>query len=123
MTFTGRTGTALLAALIVSLCVNLLLGGLMVGGRWHGDHGRWRSPEAFLERFPEEARPIVKGVFDAHKADFDAHRDQVQEAREKVAALMKADVIDRGQLDLALAELQQRTQAMQQFGHQVMIEV
>ena len=35
MTFTGRKGTALLAALIVSLCVNLLLAGVMIGGRWH----------------------------------------------------------------------------------------
>jgi Spy/CpxP family protein refolding chaperone len=125
MTFTGRTGTALLIAVIVSLCLNLLLGGLLVGGRWHdrpwrdGHHGEG----SFLMRFPEEARPIVKGVFDAHKAEFDAHRKQVEEARQKVAELMKADVIDRAQLDLALAELQQRTQTMQQFGHQVMIEV
>ena len=123
MTFTGRTGTALLVALIVSLCLNLLLGGLLIGGRWHGDHGRWRSPEAFLMRFPEEARPIVQGGFDAHKADFDAQRQQVADARQKVAELMKADVIDRAQLDVALAELLQRTQTMQQFGHQVMIEV
>ena len=122
MTFTGRTGTALLVALIVSLCLNLLLGGLLIGGRWHGDHGRWHRGD-FLMRFPEEARPIVKGVFDAHKADFDAHRQEVADARQKVAELMKADVIDRAQLDVALAELQQRTQTMQQFGHQVMIEV
>jgi hypothetical protein len=123
MTFTGRTGTALLVAVIVSLCLNLLLGGLLIGGRWHGDHGRWRSGESFLMRVPEDARPIVKSVFDAHKADFDARRKEVEDARLKVAELMKADVIDRPQLDLALAELQQRTQTMQQFGHQVMVEV
>lgn len=123
MTFTGRTGTALLVAVVVSLCLNLLLGGLLIGGRWHGDHGRWRSGESFLMRVPEDARPIVKSVFDAHKADFDARRKEVEDARLKVAELMKADVIDRPQLDLALAELQQRTQTMQQFGHQVMVEV
>jgi Spy/CpxP family protein refolding chaperone len=125
MTLTGRTGTAVVVAAIVSLCLNLLLAGMMVGGRWHdGPKDHWRSGEgSFLTRFPEEARPIVKGVFDAHKTDFDAHRKQVEEARQKVAELMKAEVIDRPQLDLALAELQQSTQAMQQFGHQVMIEV
>ena len=37
MTLTGRTGTAVLAALIVSLCINLLLVGMMAGGRWHDD--------------------------------------------------------------------------------------
>lgn len=124
MTFTGRTGTALLVAVIVSLCLNLLLGGLLIGGRWHDGPGRhWRSGESFLMRVPEDARPIVKSVFDAHKAEFDAHRQQIADARQKVAELMKADVIDRAQLDLALAELQQRTQTMQQFGHQVMLEV
>ena len=125
MTLTGRTGTAIVVVAIVSLCVNLLLAGMMVGGRWHDGHrGHWRSGEgSFLSRVPEDARPIVKGVFDAHKTEFDAHRKQVGEARQKVAELMKAEVIDQPQLDLALAELQHRTQAMQQFGHQVMIEV
>ncbi len=106
----------------MSLCLNLLLGGLH-DRRPLARRSRPLAPRRFLARVPEEARPIVKGVFDAHKADFDAHRKAVADARQKVAELMKADVIDRAQLDLALAELQQRTQTMQQFGHQVMIEV
>lgn len=125
MTLTGRTGTAVVIAAIVSLCINLLLAGIMVGGRWHDGPGRhgWGGGGGFLAGVPDEARPIIKDVFDSHKADFDARRKQVEDARLKVAELLKADVIDRPQLDLALAELQQRTQEMQQFGHQVLIDV
>ena len=118
MTLTGRTGTAVVAALIVSLCVNLLLAGVMLGGRWH-DGPRHR----FLDSVPEQAKPLVKEVFESHKAEFDKRRDAIRQARMKVADLLKADPIDQAQLDLALAELSQQSQAMRQFGLQVMVEI
>ena len=116
MTFTGRTGTALLAALIVSLCVNLLLAGLVAGAHWHDRGPWWRD-------IPEEARPVMKQVFEAHKAEFDAYREKVQQARQRVADVLKADPVDQAQLDQALSALSQQSQAMQQFGHRVMVEM
>lgn len=116
MTFTGRKGTALLVALIASLCVNLLLAGVMVGGRWHHGGPWWRD-------IPEEARPVMRQAFDAHKAEFDAHRDAVRQARQKVADLLKADPIDQAALDQALAELSQKSQSIQQLGNTMMVEV
>ena len=116
MTFTGRTGTALLAALIVSLCVNLLLAGVMIGGRWHHGGPWWRE-------IPDEVRPVMKQTFEANKAEFDARRDAVQQARQKVADVLKADPIDQAKLDQALAELSQQNQSMEQFTQQVMIQV
>jgi len=116
MTFTGRTGTALLAALIVSLCVNLLLAGVMIGGRWHHGGPWWRE-------IPDEVRPVMKQTFEANKAEFDARRDAVQQARQKVADVLKADPIDQAKLDQALAELSQQNQSMEQFTQQVMVQV
>jgi Spy/CpxP family protein refolding chaperone len=116
MTFTGRSGTALLTAQIVSVCVNLLLAGLMIGGRWHGPGPWWKD-------VPEDARPIMKQAFESHKADFDARRDAVRQARQKVADVLKADPIDQAKLDQALSELTQQSQAMQEFGNTVMVEV
>ena len=116
MTFTGRTGTALLAALIVSLCVNLLLAGVMIGGRWHHDGPWWRQ-------VPEEARPIMKQAFESHKAEFDARRDAAQQARQKVAEILKADPIDQAALDQALADLSQKSQAIRELGNTMMVEV
>jgi Spy/CpxP family protein refolding chaperone len=116
MTFTGRKGTALLVALIVSVCVNLLLAGVMVGGRWHHGGPWWRE-------IPEEARPIMKQAFESHKAEFDARRDAVRQARQKVADILKAEPIDQAALDQALVELSQASQSIQQLGNTMMVEV
>jgi uncharacterized membrane protein len=115
MTFTGRKGTALLVALIVSVCINLLLAGAMVGGRWH--------PSPWWKEIPEDARPIMKQAFDAHKAEFDARRDAVQQARQKVADILKSDPIDQAALDQALADLSQKSEAIRQLGNAMMVEV
>ena len=116
MTFTGRTGTALLTALIVSVCVNLLLAGVMVGGRWHGPGPWWKD-------IPEEARPVMKQAFEAHKAEFDARRDAVRQARQKVADILKADPIDQSALDQSLAELSQQSQSIRELVNTMMVEV
>jgi uncharacterized membrane protein len=116
MTFTGRKGTALLVALIVSVCVNLLLAGVMVGGRWHGGGPWWMN-------VPEEARPIMKQAFEANKAEFDARRDAVRQARQKVADILKADPIDQAALDKALADLSQKSEAIRALGNTMMVEV
>jgi Spy/CpxP family protein refolding chaperone len=116
MTFTGRKGTALLVALIVSVCVNLLLAGVMIGGRWHGPGPWWKD-------IPEEARAVMKQAFDAHKAEFDARRDAVRQARQKVADILKAEPIDQAALDQSLVELSQASQSIQQLGNTMMVEV
>jgi uncharacterized membrane protein len=124
MTLTGRTGTAVFAVLIVSLCINLLLAGAMVGGQWHD--GPRRGPflgGPIMRSVPEDARPLVKEVFDAHKAEFDTHRDAIQQARQNVAELLKADTIDQAQLNQAMNELLQQSQTMRQFGYGVMVEI
>lgn len=121
MTLTGRTGTWVVVAVVVSVCLNLLLAGMLVGGRWHDGHGR--GPFGPMSNMPDEAKSIAKSVFDSHKVEFDSRRDAVQQARMKVAELLKAEPIDQAQLNQALSELLQQSQAMQQFGHQVMIEV
>jgi Spy/CpxP family protein refolding chaperone len=120
MTLTGRSGTVVVVALIASLCVNLLLAGVMLGDRWHGGSSRHHM---FLSNIPEDARPVVKGVFESHRTEFDSHRDAIQQARLKVAELLKAEPIDQAQLDQAVGELMRQSQAMQQFGYQVMVEV
>jgi Spy/CpxP family protein refolding chaperone len=122
MTLTGRTGTVVVVAAIVSLCLNMLLAGVMIGGHWHGGPGR-HGDGPFWTRLPDEARPVVKGVFEAHKAEFDTHRKAVEQAKLKVAELLKADTIDQAQLNQALEDLSRETQAMQQFGHQVLIDI
>jgi hypothetical protein len=72
---------------------------------------------------PEEAQPLVKEIFDANRAEFDAKRAAVDEARQRVAAILQADTIDRAELEIALAGMQQRLGEMFQMGQKVMADV
>lgn len=122
MTLTGRKGTIVVVALIVSVCLNLAAAGLAIGDRWHdrpGRGGMW----GMMRGVPEEAQPLVKEVFDANRAAFDAKRAAVDEARQRVATILQADTIDRAELDVALAGMQQRLGEMFQMGQKVMADV
>lgn len=123
MTLTGRKGTILVVALIASVCLNLALAGVMIGDRWHGSD-RPRGPAGWLMRgMPEEARPVVQGIIDANEAEFEAKRAVVTEARQRVAALLQADTVDRAQLEAALAEMQSQFGEMFRLGQKMMVEV
>ena len=122
MTLTGRKGTIVVVALIVSVCLNLAAAGLMIGHRWHDGPGRggmW----GMMRGVPEEAQPLVKEIFDANRAEFDAKRAAADQARQRVAAILQADTIDRPALDAALADMQQRLGEMFQMGQKVMADV
>ena len=121
MTLTGHKGTIVVVALIVSVCINLAAAGLAIGHRWHDGPGRgmW----GMMRNVPEEAQPLVKEVFDANRAEFDAKRAAADEARQRVAAILQADTIDRAELDIAFAGMQQRLGEMFQMGQKVIGDV
>lgn len=123
MTLSGRKGTIVVVALVASICVNLLLAGMMAGQHWQGGPGRMGMFGGVLRDMPEEARPLVKEVLDANRAEFDARRAAADEARQRVAAVLQADAIDQAQLDAALGEMQLRMADLYQQGQQVMVEV
>jgi Spy/CpxP family protein refolding chaperone len=76
-----------------------------------------------MRGMPDEARPAVQGIIDASQAEFDAKRTGVADARERVAALLQADTVDRAQLEAALAEMQAQMGEMFQLGQKVMVDV
>jgi uncharacterized membrane-anchored protein YhcB (DUF1043 family) len=121
MTFTGRKGTALVVVTVVSICLNLAFAGIMIGGHWDkrsGGPGRW-----LFRSVPEDAKPLVDQALAARQGEFDAQRKAVQEARQKVAELLKADTVDRAQLEAAMAEMSDRFRDMSQIGRQALIDV
>lgn len=124
MTFTGRKGTALMVVTVLSICLNLAFAGMAIGERWHGWDSRNGGPGRWLFRsVPEDARDLVDQALAAHQADFDAKRKAVQDARLKVAELLKADTLDRVQLEAAMAEVSRRFREMAQLGQQVLLDV
>lgn len=123
MTLTGPKGTVVVVALIVSVCLNLALAGVMIGHRWQSWDGP-RGPSAWLMRgMPEEARPMVKEIIDANQAEFEAKRAMVAETRQRIAALLQDDAVDQAQLEAALGQMQSQMQEMFQLGQTLMVQV
>jgi hypothetical protein len=121
MTFTGRKGTALVVVTVVSLCINLAFAGVMIGQQWDqrgGGPGRW-----LFRSVPEDAKPLVDQALAARQGEFEAKRAAVQEARQKVAELLKADTVNRAELEAAMAEMSQRFREMAQTGQQALLDV
>jgi Spy/CpxP family protein refolding chaperone len=123
MTLTGRKGTVVVVALIASVCLNLALAGVMVGHRWHGGPGRMGMFGGQMRDVPEAAQPLVKDIFEANRPEFEAKREAVDQARQRLATALQADTIDQAQLDAALGEMQLRMTELYQLGQKVMVDV
>ena len=99
-------------ALLVSIGVNVLLAGIVIG-RWvdHGPHGDGISRfdrEAAREALSPEARAIADAVWERHKPGLRDKFKAVKAARNAVEALLRADEVDRATLEAAQAEMTAR---------------
>jgi uncharacterized membrane protein len=117
-----------LILLIVSLGLNLFLGGLMAGRWFAGPHHR-QSPMAAAERGPAgEPNRILQrmaaSVPPEHRGAFEAaiakHRDRIvqaasqsREAREQVRDALRQEPLDRTALDRAFENVRVRNMALQ----------
>jgi len=131
MTFSGPGAKWLIGVAAVSLCVNLLLVGMMAGhwiygpgfGRGPDGGGSRRGMEAMISGLPENLRPLIKQKFDAAKPQFQAAREQIHAARDKVVAAAEADPFDPATFDQAFHDLQQAMDGMGTIAHQTIREI
>ncbi|MDY0882462.1 periplasmic heavy metal sensor [Dongia soli] len=135
MTLSGRSAVIVAVGGIVSLCLNLFLIGLLVGGLWHGPHHGWGSgPVAADDRpsgepskigfmtVPPEIRKELKDVLAPHEAEIDRMRDAMRLARAEVAKQLSADPFDPAAFEQALDTMQQQGQVAQQMMHGLIVE-
>lgn len=125
MTLSRRTAIALGALLVLSLCLNLFVAGLVVarmGGPGRGADAAMARQERFFRSLPEEAQPVVREVFREHRPEISARFARLREARREVATLLRAETLDRGALDAAMAEVRARGAEAQEVLHAAMAE-
>lgn len=146
MTLSGRGALIITIGAVVSLCVNLFLIGLMVGGRWHermppwvaamgsadgrngpGEHpgdrpGEAGRPSGMMSPVPPEIREQMKDILAPHEAEIEQMRKAMRAARLEVAKQLAADPLNQDGLKQALDNLQQQSAAMQQLMHSMMLE-
>jgi uncharacterized membrane protein len=130
MTISGSGAKWLIGVAVVSLCVNLFLVGLMAGHMIYGPglfrggpDGPRRGFDAMIAGVPEDLRPMIKQKFDAAKPQFQAQRDKIRDARDKLATAGKADPFDPGAFDQAFHEFQDTMDGMGALAHQTIREI
>jgi uncharacterized membrane protein len=129
MTLTGPRAKWLIGIAAVSLCVNLFLVGSMAGHWFPRDHGGPGGPdgprrlEAMIAGMPENLRPLIKDKFEAAKPQFEAQRNNIRAARDKVAVAAEAEPFDPAAFDQAFKELQESMAGMGAIAHQTIREI
>lgn len=90
----------ILAALFVSLALNLFFGGVLLG-RMHKPQGHWMQKDReVLQSLSESDRKILKDSIIASKAQRDTLKNELDEARTHVQEAMESG--DRAAIDEAL---------------------
>jgi hypothetical protein len=112
----------LTVALVISVALNLLVVGFLVGrglrgpGK-HGDLHGLSGPEARFSR-----HPVLREAMDRHRADFAGRRDAVTQARKAVAEAAGREPFDRAALEQALVNLRKETGLSQEVMHRALVE-
>ena len=117
-----------LTVLVVSLGLNLFLGGLMAG-RWfsgpphrqhaamQGERGPAGEPGRILQRMaatlPPEQRPAFEATIAKHRDRVAQAASQAREAREQVREVLRREPFDRAALDNAFEQVRAKNLALQ----------
>lgn len=96
------------AALFVSLCANLFMGGLMLGHSFSGGqgevHAAWKKRDEALRKLLSPAdRAVLKKEMQSHRAEFAALRRKITRAQDEVEKALNAKPFDQKTLDEAIA--------------------
>jgi len=124
----SRTKT-LSVALFLSLVVNLLVGGAMIGHwGWHGDHhdrgGKHWSARFWLKHaLGDKGAPKVEKLWEAHRAQLKPLRAASKQARSDVHAALSAKDFDAEAYARALDASLQKSMAIRATHHAFMIEL
>jgi len=112
--------TALGAALVMSLALNLFFGGVIVGhrvGQGGGLLDGQMNPKLRMERvlsaLPENDAKLVRGLFEAQRDDIARRFRALQESRKAIGAALRGQPFDPAAFAAAYEAMQARSQEVQ----------
>ncbi len=129
VTISPRNGRWIVAGLLVSLAINVFLGGLVIGRMINaGPRGRALAELAerqaggqaqllngpilrLAQSLPEEHRPAFVRAIEAHRGALQATNQGVRDARQKLSEATVTEPFDRAAFLAASEQLSVRTQA------------
>lgn len=117
-----------LAALIVSLCVNLFLLGGMAGGLFHAPWRKGdRMPSFVMITVPDDLKPVIREQFKKSSPEAKAAREALKQEmtakKQRVADALAAEPFDRARLETELLEFAKTFGGMMERGHRRIAEI
>jgi uncharacterized membrane protein len=100
--------------LVASLCLNFFVGGAWLAGRWL-DHRITASVGSLLKTYPASIRRDFLHRLIVDRQDLRSSIRAVRDARQHMIETMRTDPIDRQALDAAMADVRQKTSALQEL--------
>lgn len=133
VTIDSRAAKWLALALLVSLGLNLFLGGLLAGRYFGPQHRTFARSEAYerpgqdffrrlIGRVPAEHRGAFEDVLNAKRPDMDRASQALRESRMKVREAVRAEPFDKARLEAAFGDVRERNMALQKSVHEAMAE-
>jgi uncharacterized membrane protein len=131
MTISRRLLSVIGVVLLVSLGLNLFLGGLLLGRDVGGGlplrpslagGGMRAALEQLLKELPPDDRATMRDGFEGHRADIVGRFQALRQARQQVARLLKADSFDAPAAAAAMQTVRERTNALQEAMQAVVLQ-
>lgn len=118
-------------ALLVSLALNLLFAGLVVGGAWHHRPGKWTSKNQALEmtieqmiaELPADKRPAGAAALRRLRDEVAPISRGLRDARKEAIAALKADPYDHQRFSSSMAKLRDIRSRSRAGRHQVVLDL
>jgi uncharacterized membrane protein len=113
--------------LLVSVSLNLLVGGILAGRLQHsppaGTESRaGRLIERMAAVLPSDDGRILRTVYHTHQAGIGKFTADLRAARDEVRQVLRAEPFDQRALQTAFAQVRERRQAMHEAIHEVVAE-
>ena len=122
-----QSSRVLRATLLVSVALNLLVGGILAGRLHHSlPSGPESRAERLIERMaavlPADDGTILRRVFHAHQTGIGKLTADLRAARDEVRQTLRAEPFDQRALQTAFGRVRERRQAVHEAIHEVVTE-
>jgi len=126
MTLSGRSATLILIALVLSVCLNVFVAGMIAGRVSSGGAPPERASREGLERFmatvPGEARPVIRRALRENRRDLQDLVAAVRDARQDAAAVVAREPFEQAEFEAAMAGVRDRSEALQAAVHGIIAQ-
>jgi len=137
VTIGPRAAPWLLVALLISVAINLFVGGLAAGRLFAaspaspppaaapaqaGERAPVPAVRRFLAALPEEHRPVVEVSLAERRPQMVAATRELRAARDRVREVLVAERLDRAALDAAIEAMRARNGEVQRILHQALAQ-